>query len=121
MELVGFKVDRVYITRYLERKQERDIKPQIRKSVEDFFTDKMQYLKDKAVNRYYKESKIPIEKFEYQLAQCIGPSKIKENIKRAQETSRPDEDDFSNFLQDDIFNSEIMDEVCLFPTPLNKF
>ena len=41
MELVGFKVDRVYITRYLERKQERDIKPQIRKSVEDFFTDKI--------------------------------------------------------------------------------
>ena len=68
MELVGFKVDRVYITRYLERKQERDIKPQIRKSVEDFFTDKIQYLKDKAVNHYYKESKVPIEKFEYQLA-----------------------------------------------------
>ena len=53
------------------------MRPHIRKSVEDFFVDKVQYLKEKAVENYYKESKVPIEKFEYQLAQRIGPSRIK--------------------------------------------
>ena len=74
------------MTRFLDRHKEKEIKlrPHIRKSVEDFFVDKVQYLKEKAVENYYKESKIPIEKFEYQLAQRIGPSRIKENIKKAQ-------------------------------------
>ena len=120
MELVGFKVDRVYITRFLSRKKEKEV-PQIRKSIEGFFVNKTQYLKEQAVKNYYKESKVPIERFEYQLAEKIGPSKIKENIVMAQETSKPSGNDFSIFLESDVFNSEIIGDVSLFPTPLNKF
>ena len=64
MELVGFKVDRVYITRFIKLKKEREV-PKIRGSIVGFFNNKIQYLHEKAVANYYKESKIPIEKFEY--------------------------------------------------------
>ena len=42
-------------------------------------------------------------------------------MKKAKELSRPDKNNMALFLEDDIFMSEIMDEVCLFPKPLNKF
>ena len=46
---------------------------------------------------------------------------MRENMKKAQELSRPDKDNMALFLEGDIFTSEIMDEVSLFPKPLNKF
>ena len=51
----------------------------------------------------------------------IGPTKMKENMKKAQELSRPDSRNLALLLEPDIFTSEIMDEVCLFPKPMNKF
>ena len=38
MEIVGFKVDRVYVARFLKRKMQKEIP--IRKTVEEFFKDK---------------------------------------------------------------------------------
>ena len=82
MELVGFKVDRVYITRFLSLKKEREV-PQIRGSIVGFFNNKLQFLHEQAVKNHYKESKVPIEKFEYQLAEKIGPLRNKENVAKA--------------------------------------
>ena len=51
----------------------------------------------------------------------IGPSKMKESMRKAQELARPDSSNLGMLLEKDIFTAEIMDEVCLFPKPTNKF
>ena len=87
MELVGFKVDRVYVTRFLKRKMHKEI--HLRKTIEEFFKDKNKYIKGQAVKQY-RNSNNPVEKFEYLLDQRIGPTRMKENMKKAQEISLPD-------------------------------
>lgn len=118
METVGFKVDRVYVTRFLKRKVLRAAP--IKASVEAFFRDRKNYLQSQAL-RQYRHSKDPAERLEYQLDQMIGPSRMKETMKKAQELARPNSSNLALLLEEDVFTSDIMDEVCLFPRPLNKF
>lgn len=64
MELVGFKVDKVYITRYLKRHLDASVN--LDPEVLDYLENRAEYIKQKAVSQYRK-SKNPIEKLEYQL------------------------------------------------------
>ena len=51
----------------------------------------------------------------------IGPKKLKEGVKRAQDQAIPTEDQLEALLEADVFQSKISEEVCLFPKPQTKF
>ena len=42
-------------------------------------------------------------------------------MRRAQELARPDGSNLAQLLEENIFTSQVMGEVCLFPKPQNKF
>ena len=80
MEIVGFKVDQVYVLKWLKRYVKKD--PKLDLQVIEFLRNKADYVKAKAVAQY-NNSRNPIEKLEYKLNLLIGPNKLKDRIKVA--------------------------------------
>ena len=117
MEISGFKVDQVFVVHWLKRHFIKD--PTVDTAVLDFINNQADYLKEKAIQQY-KLSQKPIEKLEYNLNKLIGPSKIKDRVQFCLDQQQPTTEALSHVLEKDIFDSPIIDDVCLFPKSMTK-
>lgn len=79
MEVVGFKVDQVFITSFLKKHEIADLK--VDSKVAEFLQDRTAFIKDRAIAGY-KQSKNAQQNLEYQLNEIIGPTKLKERAKQ---------------------------------------
>lgn len=77
MELVGFKVDQVFIVKWLKRNIKKT--PELDAKVLAFIQDKDNFMKQRAVE-LYRQSTNPLEKLEFRLNDLIGPAKLKKRI-----------------------------------------
>lgn len=118
MELVGFKVDSVFVQGWLEKHTIRT--PKLSQDVLNFMQNKVGSIKEHAIGQY-KVSRNPLEKLEYKLNSLIGPKKLHDRIVHAHEQAQPTDEALSHVLESDVFSSPIIDEICLFPKPITKF
>ena len=77
MEIVGFKVDRIYIEKVRSRKLETVAS--IDKDVMEFLKNQAFFMKMKAMKNY-KNSENQVEKLEYKLNKLIGPNRLKDKL-----------------------------------------
>ena len=80
MEMVGFKVDQVFIMSWLKKHTIKD--PSLDMEVVEFLENRADFLKARAVVQY-KASRNPLEKLEYKMNLLIGPKMIKKRIEQA--------------------------------------
>ena len=77
MEIVGFKVDRIYIDKVRDRKIEKIA--DMDSDVKEFLKNQAFFLKMQAMQNY-KKSENPVEKLEYKLNKLIGPKILKKKL-----------------------------------------
>ena len=118
MEIVGFKVDQVFVLKWLNKNEKKKV--MVDEDVMEFLKNQANFLKNKAVAQYC-ASKNPLEKLEYKLNGMIGPKKLKQRMEKAHGIAMPTDEALDLIIEPNIFTSSIIDQVCLFPKPLTKF